>query len=141
MEKSQMDRAGMATSMLSTGGAEALQAAQRGFAAFGAAQELMVKAMLRAATRQAELARETMSDCLSATAAMRLPSGAQDGQEPMRRAGLAAETWLRTWQSITDDFRHDMVEATDVLFAGTPSASASPGHTNGAAGAKARPAH
>ena len=126
MEKPQTDNAGMVMPMLSTGGAEALQAAQSGFAAFGAAQELMVKAMLRAATRQAELARETMSDCLSATAAMRLPTGAQDGQEPMRRAGLAAETWLRTWQSITDDFRQDLVEATDVLFAGTPPAPRPP---------------
>lgn len=103
-----------------TAGAEPLLAAQRGFAAFGAAQELVVKAMMRAATRQAELARETLSDGMSATAAMRLATNPQDGQEQMRRAGLAAETWWRTWQSITDDFGRDMMAAADMMLAATP---------------------
>ena len=103
-----------------TAGIDALQSAQRGFAAFGTAQELMVKAMMRAATRQAELARETLSDGMSATAALRLATNPQDGQEQMRRASLAAETWWRTWQSITDDFGRDMMAAADVILSATP---------------------
>ena len=99
-------------------GTEAMQAAQRGFAAFGAAQEMVVKAWMRAATRQAELTRESLSDCMTAMTGMHLPTGPEDGQEQMRRAGLAAETWLRTWRSIADEFGHDLAAATDAMMAG-----------------------
>lgn len=101
-------------------GTEALEAAQRGFAAFGSAQELAVKAWMRAATRQAELARETMSDCMAAASAMQTPADPLDGQEQMRRAGLAAETWLRTWRAIADDFGHDLMAATQVMMSAAP---------------------
>ncbi len=114
-------------------GTDTLEAAQRGFAAFGAAQELTVKALVRAATRQAELAREAMSDCMTAAAGMHLPAGPEDGQEQMRRANLAAETWFRTWRSITDDLRHDLLEAADTMLAGMPVPPAAAAPPNGAA--------
>lgn len=101
-------------------GAETMEAAQRGFAAFGAAQELTVKALMRAATRQAELARETMTDCMSAAAGMHVPTAAEDGQDQMRRAGMAAETWFRTWRSITEDLRDDLLEAAGTMMSAMP---------------------
>ncbi|MDE2335545.1 MAG: hypothetical protein KGK10_13510 [Rhodospirillales bacterium] len=128
------------TSMAASG-TETLEAAQRGFAAFGAAQEQTLKALMRAATRQAELAREAMSDCMTAAAGMHLPAGPEDGQEQMRRANLAAETWFRTWRSITDDLRHDLLEAADTMLAGMPlpPSAAAPASPPAAHGAPRRP--
>ncbi len=97
-------------------GTDAIEAAQRGFAALGAAQELTLKAWMRAATRQAELTRETLADCATAAAGMHLPTGAEDGQEQARRASLAAETWFRTWRSIAEDLRQDLFEAAEMMM-------------------------
>jgi hypothetical protein len=110
----------MATKTSGAGaGTDALEAAQRGFAAFGAAQELAMKAWMRAATRQAELARETLTDCMSVAAGMQMPMsmGAAKGEDQVHRAKLAAETWFRTWRSITDDLNHDLMEAADIMMA------------------------
>lgn len=99
-------------------GTDTIEAAQRGFAALGAAQEMTLKAWMRAATRQAELTRETLADCAAAAAGMHLPTGAEDGQEQVRRASLATEAWFRTWRSIAEDLRHDLFEAADTMMAG-----------------------
>jgi hypothetical protein len=111
--------------------ADFVTSTQRGFVAFGAAQECAMKAWMRAVTRQAELTRETFSDCMTATAGMGLPASGQDGPEHMRRATLAAETWFRTWSSINDDLRHDLMEAADMMLAGVPAPLAT--SVNGAA--------
>jgi hypothetical protein len=105
---------------------DAVTSAQRGFAAFGAAQECAMKAWMRALTRQAELTRETFSDCMTAGAGIGLPANPQEGPEHMRRATLAAETWFRTWSSINDDLRHDLMEAADMMLAGVPTPPVAP---------------
>jgi hypothetical protein len=99
---------------------DVVASAQRGFAAFGAAQECAMKAWMRALARQAELTRETFSDCMTAGAGMGMQASPQEGPEQMRRATLAAETWFRTWSSINDDLRHDLMEAADMMLSGVP---------------------
>ena len=126
----------MMAGLSALGGTDAMEAAQRGFAALGAAQELAMKAWMRAATRQAELAREAMMGCMAPPAGLGFLAngGAPDGQDAMRSAGEKAETWFRTWRSIGDDLRHDLMEAADIMVAGMPlgGAAAAPA-ANGAA--------
>ncbi len=118
-------------------GTDTLEAAQRGFAAFGAAQELAMKAWMRAATRQAELTRETLTDCMSVAAGMQMPMSmsmdAAKGEDQVRRAKLAGETWFRTWRSITDDLNHDLMEAADIMMSGMPTLPSVMAPFNGAA--------
>lgn len=109
---------------------DALRAAQRGFAAFGTAHELTVKALMRAATRQAELARETMSDCMNVAASACLPHDGKEGHAFPQHPGLKAEAWVRNWYSINEDLSHDLLEAAEVMFAPTTQA---PPRTNGKA--------
>lgn len=111
---------------------DALRAAQRGMAAFGTAHELTVKALMRAATRQAELARETMSDCMNVAASACLPHDGKDGHASLQHAGLTAESWVRTWYSISEDLSHELMEAAEVMFASAAPAP-SPTRTNGKA--------
>ncbi len=125
------------TTPLAGAGTDTIEAAQRGFAALGAAQELTLKAWMRAAARQAELTREALADCATAAAGMHVPTGPQDGQEQVRRASLAAETWFRTWRSINEDLRHDLFEAADMMMAGIALPSMAPQ----AAARKPKPTH
>lgn len=125
-----MDQIAMAKPM-ATGSADAtevLQAAERGMAAFGTAQELTVKALMRAATRQAELARAAMADCVNVAACACQPLDGRDVQAPMSQAGLTAESWMRTWYSIGEDLNHDLLEAAEAMFGAH---SAAPARTNG----------